>query len=156
MDEPALRQLLDDVSTGAVGPDEAVARLRRLPFADLGFARVDHHRLLRQGLAEAVYAPGNVRGAALVVACAGKGFDLGRAAQNMMLVAWNDGVASCPNGIRDAGRAARALDLREGEELGIVLTFGYLDRPRDPASRTAEEWSARANRRPLHEVARRL
>jgi NCAIR mutase (PurE)-related protein len=58
MDEPALRQLLDDVSTGAVGPDEAVARLRRLPFADLGFARVDHHRLLRQGLAEAVYAPG--------------------------------------------------------------------------------------------------
>jgi NCAIR mutase (PurE)-related protein len=35
-----------------------VARLRRLPFADLGFARVDHHRSLRQGLPEAIYGPG--------------------------------------------------------------------------------------------------
>jgi NCAIR mutase (PurE)-related protein len=58
VDEPVLRQLLDDVRAGALHPDEAVARLRRLPFADLGFARVDHHRALRQGLAEAVYAPG--------------------------------------------------------------------------------------------------
>jgi NCAIR mutase (PurE)-related protein len=58
MDEPALRQLLDDVRSGAIGPDDAVARLRRLPFADLGYARVDHHRSLRQGFAEAVYGPG--------------------------------------------------------------------------------------------------
>ncbi len=58
MDEAALRQLLDDVRAGAVAPDEAVHQLRRLPFADLGFARVDHHRGLRQGVAEAVYAPG--------------------------------------------------------------------------------------------------
>ena len=58
MDEPALRQLLDDVRAGVVGPDDAVARLRRLPFADLGFARVDHHRALRQRAGEAVYAPG--------------------------------------------------------------------------------------------------
>jgi NCAIR mutase (PurE)-related protein len=46
------------VRSGTIGPDEAVARLRRLPFADLGFARVDHHRALRQGFAEAVYGPG--------------------------------------------------------------------------------------------------
>src|SRR5580693_2378125 len=58
MDEPALRQLLDDVRSGTVGPDDAVARLRRLPFVDLGFARVDHHRALRQRAGEAVYAPG--------------------------------------------------------------------------------------------------
>jgi hypothetical protein len=58
MDEPALRQLIDDVRSGDVDADEAVRRLRRLPFADLGFARVDHHRSLRQGLPEAVYAPG--------------------------------------------------------------------------------------------------
>ncbi|HEY5026439.1 MAG TPA: nickel pincer cofactor biosynthesis protein LarB [Acidimicrobiales bacterium] len=58
MDEPALRQLLDDVRAGVVGPDDAVARLRRLPFVDLGFARVDHHRALRQRAGEAVYAPG--------------------------------------------------------------------------------------------------
>jgi NCAIR mutase (PurE)-related protein len=58
MDEPALRQLLDDVRAGVIGPDDAVARLRRLPFVDLGFARVDHHRALRQRAGEAVYAPG--------------------------------------------------------------------------------------------------
>ena len=58
MDEAALRQLLDRVRAGEVAPDDAVAALRRLPWADLGFARVDHHRTLRQGMAEAVYAPG--------------------------------------------------------------------------------------------------
>src|SRR5207253_10828 len=58
MDEPALRQLLDDVRAGVLSADDAVARLRRLPFADLGFARVDHHRALRQGMPEAVYGPG--------------------------------------------------------------------------------------------------
>lgn len=58
MDESSLRRLLEGVRSGEVLPDEAVAELRRLPFADLGFARVDHHRALRQGWAEAVYGPG--------------------------------------------------------------------------------------------------
>ena len=58
MDAAALDQLLDDVRCGRVTPDEAAARLRHLPFTDLGFARVDHHRALRQGRAEAVYSPG--------------------------------------------------------------------------------------------------
>jgi NCAIR mutase (PurE)-related protein len=58
VDEPTLRRLLDDVRSGVLSADEAVLRLRRLPFADLGFARVDHHRALRQGLPEAVYGPG--------------------------------------------------------------------------------------------------
>jgi NCAIR mutase (PurE)-related protein len=58
VDEAALRQLLDDVRAGVVSADDAVLRLRRLPFADLGFARVDHHRALRQRLPEAVYGPG--------------------------------------------------------------------------------------------------
>ena len=58
MDEASLRRLLDAVQVGAVTTDDALDRLRRLPFADLGFARVDHHRVLRQGMAEAVYGPG--------------------------------------------------------------------------------------------------
>jgi NCAIR mutase (PurE)-related protein len=60
MDEATLRGLLDDVQSGAMSPDDAVAALRRLPFADLGFARVDHHRALRQGRPEAVYGPGKL------------------------------------------------------------------------------------------------
>ena len=43
---------------GELHPDDAAATLRRLPYADLGFARVDHHRAMRQGLPEAVYGPG--------------------------------------------------------------------------------------------------
>jgi NCAIR mutase (PurE)-related protein len=58
VDESALRTLLDDLLAGRVGTDEVVARLRRLPFADVGDALVDHHRALRQGLSEAVYGPG--------------------------------------------------------------------------------------------------
>jgi NCAIR mutase (PurE)-related protein len=54
----SLQRLLDDVAAGRVTPGEAAAVLARLPFADLGHTKVDHHRHLRQGLAEAVYAPG--------------------------------------------------------------------------------------------------
>ncbi len=62
MDEPGLQRLLADVQSGTCSPDEAVHRLRRLPFADLGFAKVDHHRSLRQGLPEAVYGQGKTAG----------------------------------------------------------------------------------------------
>ena len=58
MDSSALHQLLDDVRTGASSPNDAARQLRRLPFADLGFAKVDHHRVLRQGFPEAVYGQG--------------------------------------------------------------------------------------------------
>ena len=58
MDELGLRALLDDVQSGAMSPDDAVTRLRRLPFADVDGATVDHHRHLRSGLPEAIYGPG--------------------------------------------------------------------------------------------------
>lgn len=109
----------------------------------------------RERLAGAVYEPTNLRGAALVIAIAGaRPFDLGRCAQNMMLAAWNDGVASCPNGIADKEAAGEALGL---EEPPInVLSFGYPARQPKAESRAAEEWSARANRRPLAETVERL
>jgi NCAIR mutase (PurE)-related protein len=58
VDDATLHSLLVDVQQGVLSPGEAAARLRRLPFADLGFARVDHHRALRQRVPEAVYGPG--------------------------------------------------------------------------------------------------
>ena len=105
-------------------------------------------------LADAVYAPENVRAAALVIAIVGDAgaFDTGRCAQNMMLGAWGEGVASCPNGIRDADVAAEIC----GGEVRAILSFGYPARPRDPASRTAEQWSARATRKPLDELVREV
>ena len=109
----------------------------------------------RERLAEAVYEAENIRGAGLVIAIAGsRTFDLGRCAQNMMLAAWNDGVASTPNGIADADAAKEALGLDEPPV--IVLSFGYPHRHPGAATRSAEEWSARANRRPLSETVERL
>src|SRR5262249_41006331 len=58
MDESALRNILEQFAAGAIDADEVVRRLRRLPFTELGYALVDHHRALRQGLPEAVYGPG--------------------------------------------------------------------------------------------------
>ncbi len=58
MDESSLRALMDDVVERRIAPDDAVARLRRLPFAELGHTKIDHHRALRQGMPEAIYAPG--------------------------------------------------------------------------------------------------
>jgi pyridinium-3,5-biscarboxylic acid mononucleotide synthase len=58
MDASSLRALVEQVASGACTPDDAVRQLRRLPYSDLGFARIDHHRDLRQGMPEAVYGPG--------------------------------------------------------------------------------------------------
>jgi nitroreductase len=108
----------------------------------------------QQQLADTVWERRNVLGAKLVVAICGEpqDRDVGRCAQNMMLCAWGEGVTSCPNGIRDPEAAARIC----GAEVKLVLTFGYLARPRNPESRPAEEWSARANRKPLTELVRRV
>lgn len=115
---------------------------------------------LKERLAETVYAADNIRGAPLVVAIAtqkgGSALDVGRAMQNMMLVAWNDGVVSCPNGMPDAAVAGRVLGLEEGLLPVIIASFGYPARPVNPDDRTAEEWSAQANRKPLEQIVRRL
>ncbi|MCU1359636.1 MAG: 1-(5-phosphoribosyl)-5-amino-4-imidazole-carboxylate carboxylase [Ilumatobacteraceae bacterium] len=58
VDEAAVRQLIDDIRSGATTPEDAIATLQRLPFVDVGDALVDHHRALRQGMPEAVYGPG--------------------------------------------------------------------------------------------------
>jgi nitroreductase len=111
----------------------------------------------RERLAEAVYAPDNVRGAQLIIAVVGSsGLDGGRCIQNMMLAAWNEGVASCPNGIADSGRAREALGLDGDDDVAVVLSFGYPAHGRTGESRTVEEWISRADRKPLDEVVRRI
>jgi nitroreductase len=114
----------------------------------------------KERVAETVYAQDNVRTCAFAVAIATKDgnypFDVGRAMQNMMLAAWNEGIVSCPNGMPDSEVAARALGLEEGIVPVNIPSFGYPKRPRDPESRSAEEWSAEANRRPLEELVTRI
>jgi nitroreductase len=111
----------------------------------------------REAVAGAVWSPENVRGAALLVAIvvSGKGplaLDAGRAAQNMLLAAHDEGVGSCPNGVSDAAAMAAVAGVAEDEQVATVLSFGYPVRPSDPARRTADEWIERADRRPFDEV----
>jgi nitroreductase len=120
----------------------------------------DRERLER--LAQTVYESGNIRGCAFAVAIAVLGggptsFDAGRAAQNMLLAAWNEGLGSCPNGMPDRRAAGEVLGLSGDEEPVIVLSFGDPARERrDPESRSAEEWIAAADRKPFEEVVERL
>ncbi len=58
MDAKLIEQLLEEVQAGRLSVPQALERLRHLPFEDLGFARVDHHRALRQGFPEVVFAGG--------------------------------------------------------------------------------------------------
>ncbi|MBI3478173.1 MAG: nickel pincer cofactor biosynthesis protein LarB [Acidobacteria bacterium] len=62
MNSAALRKLFEQVRTRILGPDEAVERLRHFPFEDLGFAKVDHHRALRQGIPEVIFSQGKTPG----------------------------------------------------------------------------------------------
>jgi nitroreductase len=112
-----------------------------------------------EAVAEAVFEPGNIRGAAFVVAVVmdgGAGIDAGRAVQNMLLAAHAQGIGSCPNGIQDPVGLRRALRLGEEAKVAAVLSFGHPARKRNPERRSADEWVARANRKPYDELVREL
>jgi NCAIR mutase (PurE)-related protein len=58
MNQLELLKLLESVKAGGLAPAEAIERLKHMPFEDLGFAKVDHHRALRQGFAEVIFGKG--------------------------------------------------------------------------------------------------
>ena len=61
VDEGDIRKLLEGVKRGQLTIERAIERLRQLPYEDLGFAKIDHHRALRQGYPEVVFARGKTR-----------------------------------------------------------------------------------------------
>jgi len=145
--DDAVRRILD---AGRVAGSSQNRQNRR-------FVAVREDRGLLERLAATVFVPDNVAGSALAVAIVirGKGptaFDAGRAAQNMMLAAWNEGIGSTPNGIADAEGLAEVLAHGDDERVAIVLTFGYPVRPTDPERRTVQEWIDAADRLAFDEV----
>src|SRR5262245_32661960 len=58
MNRTQLAQLLQNIAAGQVTPEAGLEQLRFLPYEDLGFARIDHHRSLRQGVPEVIYGEG--------------------------------------------------------------------------------------------------
>ncbi len=137
MDHDDLQRVLEEVRRGALSTDEAAAALARLPYADLGFARVDHHRELRQGLPEAVYGPGKSP-----AQCASIVFELLESGSGpVLLTRADDGqvratLARCPGGERTPQEPApgalsmvvwRPAVAREGQV--VIVTAGTADLP---------------------------
>ena len=130
VDETRLRELLEDVRSGSTRPDDALAELRRLPFADLGFARVDHHRHIRQGMAEAVYGPGKTpdQAARIVAELLARSDDapvvLTRADPDQVLAAVQENKGAKVVGSTVVWRPAQDL----GETV-VIVTAGTADLP---------------------------
>src|SRR3954447_7229778 len=114
----------------------------------------------KQCVGGVVYAASNIETCAFAVGIAtevgGYPVDVGRAMQNMFLAAWNEGVASCPNGMADQEAAARALGLDEGWLPVNIPSFGYPKRPLGGGPKPAVEGSAEPTRKPLDELVTRL
>ena len=68
MTEDRLRELLEDVRSGAADIDTALQRMKHMPFEDIGFAKLDHHRALRHGIPEVVFGKGKTTGQVAAIA----------------------------------------------------------------------------------------
>ena len=68
MDQKLLKKLLTDLQSGKTSVDAVIDRLRTLPYEDLGFASVDHHRAIRQGFPEVIFCEGKTRAQVLGIA----------------------------------------------------------------------------------------
>ena len=138
MDASSLRALVEQVASGECTPDDAVRRLRRLPYADLGFARVDHHRDLRVGMPEAVFAPGKTP-----ERCASIVEELLRASDGPVLLtragdeqvkaasAVAAALGSGPGTVSDSGTFATVAFRQAADRPGsvVVVTAGTADLP---------------------------
>ena len=108
MDQDHLRKLLDEVRSGAVEVDSAMERLRHMPFEDLGFAKVDHHRALRQGMPEVIFGQGKTPEEVATIAEA-----LLKRAQNVLITrADKAAVELVQERIRDAEYFPRSRAIR--------------------------------------------
>ena len=80
VDQKRLRTLLEDVKNGAVNVDAAIERLRHMPFEDLGFAKIDHHRAIRNGIPEVIFGKGKTPEQIIAIASS-----LAERAQNVLV-----------------------------------------------------------------------
>ena len=149
MDVDKLKQLLNQFKRGEIDEDRILSELRFLPFEDLGFAKVDHHRHLRTGFPEVVYGAGKTAGQIIAIAERiiekGSNFlvtridaDCGRALQ-----------ARFPEGIYNSEGRLFELAVKEPKKCGyvLVITAGTSDIPAaEEAAATASLFGCRVDR----------
>lgn len=150
MDPREIEKLLEAVRDGRATPHEALERLKGLPFEDLGFAKVDHHRALRRGFPEAVFGAG--KSAEQVVAITGR---IAARGQNVLVTRTTPEVhrlvaASHPAAAYHHAARCLTLAVREAEPLSgriAVVCAGTSDVPvAEEAAVTAEFFGAAVER----------
>lgn len=148
--------------TDATVPDDIITRMLQAGRAT-GSARnrqpwrfyVVRNREKLDELADNVSAPSNIKGCKLAIAIVmmrPQAFDAGRAAQNIALSAWADGVGSCPNTPRDLPAIRQLLDLEDDWEVPTILSLGYPDEPLRPSGTDVDAILNRIDRKPLSEL----
>jgi hypothetical protein len=131
MNEQSIRALLERVAAGETSPDEALESIRRLPFEDIGFAKIDHHRALRCGVPEVILcegkSPEQVAGIAERIVAAGSSLLATRAAPEHFEAV----SAACPEARYHAGARCITVHREEAEPVGCVtvVTAGTGDLP---------------------------
>lgn len=132
MNESQIRQMLEQVRSGELPVDEASARLRSMPFEDLGFARVDHHRALRCGFPEVIFCTGKTEEqvAAIAERIVASGSDL--LATRATPAMFEAVTSRCPSA--EYHDSARAIVVQEDwQDLGtgevLVVSAGTSDIP---------------------------
>ncbi len=142
MNAESLRELLENVKDGRVNIDEAMDKLRVLPFEDLGFAKLDHHRSIRNGFPEVVYCQGKT--VAQVKAIVER---LAEKDNNIMATRAGDDVYKGIKGIFDDALyydtarivVVRQKEIKKSKKVIAVVTAGTSDMPvAEEAAVTAE------------------
>lgn len=132
MEQKDVRALLEQVAAGSVDIETAVLRLKEAPFEDLGFAKLDHHRALRQGVAEVVYGAGKTPEQITEIAAA----LLARGQKTVLITRLTPAAAEIvgrriPMEYHEMGHVGIAGSLPEPDGLGkiVVATGGTSDMP---------------------------
>ncbi|MXW04996.1 MAG: nickel pincer cofactor biosynthesis protein LarB [Gemmatimonadetes bacterium] len=132
MNESQIKSLLEQVRSGELPVDEASAQLRSMPFEDLGFARVDHHRALRCGFPEVIFCTGKTEEqvAAIAERIVASGSDL---LATRATPAMHEAVTvRCPSAVyHEAARAIVVQETWQDQGIGevLVVSAGTSDIP---------------------------
>ena len=134
MDERDVRKFLAEVRSGKLTLETAVERLRGMPYEDLGFAKIDHHRALRQGFPEVIFARGKTPRQVSEIA---RGMLRAKASHNILITRADKKIFA---GVKKVARAAKFHPLSgaiviqrtrvtHGKGLVLVVTAGTSDIP---------------------------
>lgn len=149
MDQDALKSLLDDFKAGRKTEAEVLDELRGLPFEDVGFAKIDHHRHLRTGFPEVVYGEGKTQEQIMTIA-----EKIVRKGHNFLVTRIDESVGRAlaeafPDGDYFDQAAIFSIEVKPKEKFGyvLVITAGTSDIPvAEEAALTAELYGCSVDR----------